>query len=352
MNEAAINAGQEEGAGMPEEAILRIKGLKKYFPINAGILKRTVGYVKAVDDVDIVINRGETFGLVGESGCGKTTIGRCVLRAINATGGSITYRLNNRVIDINKLGANELRSARRNMQLIFQDPYSSLNPRMTVLGIIGEPMICNKLYGGAEIREKTMELMELVGLDKKQLERYPHAFSGGQRQRIGIARALATNPNFIVCDEAVSALDVSVQAQILNLLMDLQRKLHLSYLFISNDLGVIRHISDRIGVMYVGKMVETGVTNDIFAQPLHPYTEALLSAIPKPNPRLKGDRIVLEGEVANPAKLPEGCYFHPRCRYGEERCGKEQPQFRDFGGGRLVACHRAGELSLRSGMGE
>ncbi|MDR0670093.1 MAG: ATP-binding cassette domain-containing protein [Treponema sp.] len=349
MNEATTNAGQAAGAGMPEDAILRITGLKKYFPINAGILKRTAGYVKAVDDVDIIINRGETFGLVGESGCGKTTIGRCVLRAINATGGSITYRLNNRVIDINKLGANELRLARRNMQLIFQDPYSSLNPRMTVLGIISEPMICNKLYGGAEIREKTIELMELVGLDKKQLERYPHAFSGGQRQRIGIARALATSPDFIVCDEAVSALDVSVQAQILNLLMDLQRKLHLSYLFISHDLGVIRHISDRIGVMYVGKLVETGVTNDIFAQPLHPYTEALLSAIPKPNPRLKGDRIVLEGEVANPAKLPEGCYFHPRCRYAEARCKKEQPQFRDFGGGRLVACHRAGELTLRSG---
>jgi peptide/nickel transport system ATP-binding protein len=342
----------EARAGMPEGAILQIKGLKKYFPVNAGILKRTVGYVKAVDDVDIVVNRGETFGLVGESGCGKTTIGRCILRAVNATGGSITYRLNDRVIDINTLGAKELRLARRNMQLIFQDPYSSLNPRMTVLGIIGEPMICNKLYGGAEIREKTMELMELVGLDKKQLERYPHAFSGGQRQRIGIARALATNPEFIVCDEAVSALDVSVQAQILNLLMDLQRKLGLSYLFISHDLGVIRHISDRIGVMYVGKLVETGVTAGIFAQPLHPYTEALLSAIPKPNPRLKGDRIVLEGEVANPAKLPEGCYFHPRCRYCEERCKKEQPGFRDFGKGRLVACHRAGELELRSGGGE
>jgi peptide/nickel transport system ATP-binding protein len=349
MNEAGTKTVQSD---MPEGAILQIRGLKKYFPINAGLLKRTVGYVKAVDDVDIVINRGETFGLVGESGCGKTTIGRCILRAINATGGSIRYRLANREIDINSLGANELRAARRNMQLIFQDPYSSLNPRMTVLGIISEPMICNKLYNGAEIREKTMELMELVGLDKKQLERYPHAFSGGQRQRIGIARALVTNPDFIVCDEAVSALDVSVQAQILNLLMELQSKLSLSYLFISHDLGVIRHISDRIGVMYVGKLVETGITNDIFAQPLHPYTEALLSAIPKPNPRLKGDRIVLEGEVANPAKLPEGCYFHPRCRYCEERCRKEQPEFRDFGNNRLVACHRAGELALRKGTGQ
>jgi peptide/nickel transport system ATP-binding protein len=349
MNEINTNAQRVEPAGMPEGAILEIQGLKKYFPINAGFLKRTVGHVKAVDDVDIIVNRGETFGLVGESGCGKTTIGRCILRAINATGGSVRYRLGSREIDINKLGPKELRAARRKMQLIFQDPYSSLNPRMTVLGIISEPMICNKLYGGAEIREKTMELMELVGLDKKQLERYPHAFSGGQRQRIGIARALATGPEFIVCDEAVSALDVSVQAQILNLLMDLQRKLALSYLFISHDLGVIRHISDRVGVMYVGKLVETGATGDLFERPLHPYTEALLSAIPKPNPREKGERIVLEGEVANPAKLPEGCSFHPRCRYCEERCRKEAPVYRDFGSGRRAACHRAGELTLKSG---
>jgi peptide/nickel transport system ATP-binding protein len=339
-----------EETGMPEKAILSIRGLKKYFPINAGILKRTVGYVKAVDDVDITITKGETFGLVGESGCGKTTIGRCILRAVNATAGSIRYRLGNRVIDINELKAKELRAARRNMQLIFQDPYSSLNPRMTVLGIISEPLICNGLYGsGEEVRGRVMELMELVGLDKRQLERYPHAFSGGQRQRIGIARALATNPDFVVCDEAVSALDVSVQSQILNLLMELQRKLSLSYLFISHDLSVIRHISDRVGVMYVGRLAESGAAEEIFRKPMHPYTEALLSAIPRPDPRKKGERIVLEGEVANPAKLPEGCYFHPRCRYCGERCRKEQPGFQDFGNGRLVACHRAGELDLRSG---
>jgi peptide/nickel transport system ATP-binding protein len=335
---------------MGEEAILQIRGLKKYFPIQSGVLQRTTGYVKAVDEVDITINRGETFGLVGESGCGKTTIGRCILRAIQATEGSITYRLDKRVLDINRLDAGELRAARRNMQLIFQDPYSSLNPRMTVLGIISEPLICHKLYKTKdEIRARVMDLMELVGLDKRQLERYPHAFSGGQRQRIGIARALATNPDFIVCDEAVSALDVSVQAQILNLLMELQRMLFLSYLFISHDLGVIRHISDRVGVMYVGRLVETGLTGEIFSRPLHPYTEALLSAIPRPNPRLKGNRIVLEGEVANPAKLPGGCYFHPRCSYCEDRCKTEAPPFRDFGGGRLAACHRAGELRLRGG---
>lgn len=343
-------SGTMEETGMPEKAILSIRGLKKYFPINAGILKRTVGYVKAVDDVDITITKGETFGLVGESGCGKTTIGRCILRAVNATAGSIRYRLGNRVIDINELKAKELRAARRNMQLIFQDPYSSLNPRMTVLGIISEPLICNGLYGsGEEVRGRVMELMELVGLDKRQLERYPHAFSGGQRQRIGIARALATNPDFVVCDEAVSALDVSVQSQILNLLMELQRKLSLSYLFISHDLSVIRHISDRVGVMYVGRLAESGAAEEIFRKPMHPYTEALLSAIPRPDPRKKGERIVLEGEVANPAKLPEGCYFHPRCRYCGERCRKEQPGFQDFGNGRLVACHRAGELDLRSG---
>jgi len=221
---------------------------------------------------------------------------------------------------------------------------------MTVLGIISEPLICNKLMQGKELRERVMELMELVGLDKKQLERYPHAFSGGQRQRIGIARALATNPNFIVCDEAVSALDVSVQAQILNLLMDLQNRLKLSYLFISHDLGVIRHISDKVGVMYVGQLVESAATQELYDQPLHPYTEALLSAIPKPNPHMKSERIILQGEVANPAKLPDGCYFHTRCPYCKDRCKKEHPELRSFGGGRFVACHYAEDLTLKSAV--
>ena len=344
--EASVNAGVN--GSMNADEIMRVKGLKKYFPITSGFLKKTVGYVKAVDDVDIVIKKGETFGLVGESGCGKTTIGRCILRAINPTAGEVNFRLNDNVVDVNALNQMELRRARREMQMIFQDPYSSLNPRMTVLGIISEPLICNGLLRGEELRERVMDLMEIVGLDKKQLERYPHAFSGGQRQRIGIARALATNPSFVVCDEAVSALDVSVQAQILNLLIELQNKLRLSYLFISHDLGVIRHLSDRVGVMYVGKLVESGETEDIFSNPRHPYTEALLSAIPTPNPRYKSERIVLEGDVANPAKLPEGCYFHPRCRYCKELCRKELPEFRDLGGGRKAACHFAGELKLRS----
>jgi peptide/nickel transport system ATP-binding protein len=327
---------------------MKVNGLKKYFPITSSFLWWTIGQVKAVDDVEINIKKGETFGLVGESGCGKTTIGRCILRAIDPTAGEIRFKPGDDVVDVNALGKNELRSIRCDMQMIFQDPYSSLNPRMTVLGIISEPLQCYRLMEGKAIRERVMELMEMVGLDKKQLERYPHAFSGGQRQRIGIARAIATNPSFIVCDEAVSALDVSVQAQILNLLMELQNKLKLSYLFISHNLGVIRHISDRVGVMYVGKIVESAATQDLYTNPLHPYTEALLSAIPAPNPRIRTERIVLEGEVANPANLPEGCYFHPRCRYCRERCKTEPPEFRDLGNGRSVACHYAEDLALKS----
>jgi len=333
---------------LQSDEILRVSGLKKYFPITKGFLKRVIGHVKAVDDVSFHIKKGETFGLVGESGCGKTTIGRTILRAIPPTGGEILFRREDKVLEVSKLDRRELRTAWRDMQLIFQDPYSSLNPRMTVLSIISEPLICNKIASGQALRNRVMELMEIVGLDKRQLERYPHAFSGGQRQRIGIARALATNPSFIVCDEAVSALDVSVQAQILNLLMELQNKLGLSYLFISHDLGVIRHISDRVGVMYVGRIAELGPSHEIYSSPLHPYTEALLSAVPVPNPRAKAERIVLEGDVANPAKLPEGCYFHPRCRYCKERCKEEHPDLRDMGNGRFVACHFAEDLSLRS----
>ncbi len=331
--------------GMPENRILQVRGLKKFFPITSSFLKRTIGHVRAVDDVDININRGETFGLVGESGCGKTTIGRCILRAINATDGEVHFRTSDdRVVDVNSLKGSELRRVRRDMQMVFQDPYSSLNPRLTVLGIIAEPLICHKVADGDELRRRVMDLMEMVGLDKRQLERYPHAFSGGQRQRIGIARALATNPSFIVCDEAVSALDVSVQSQIINLLMDLQRQLNLSYLFISHDLSVIRHISDRVGVMYVGRLVERADTLDLYSKPMHPYTQALLSAIPQPDPTIKTQRILLEGEVANPAHLPQGCHFHPRCRYATEKCRELYPEMRELEPRHFVACHRAEEL--------
>ncbi len=330
------------------EEILNVQSLKKYFVIKKGFLQRTVGFVKAVDDVNFYIREGETFGLVGESGCGKTTLGRCVLRAIEPSEGVTLFRdRDGEMKDLNGLDSKELRRFRRDIQLIFQDPYSSLNPRMTVENIVGEPLVCNGMARGEALRERVKELVEMVGLSSRHLERYPHAFSGGQRQRIGIARALATNPRFIVCDEAVSALDVSVQAQILNLLRDLQKRLGLSYLFISHDLGVIQHISDRVGVMYVGRMVETAKTDDMFKQPKHPYTEALLSAKPIPDPRKKAARIVLSGEVANPSNPPSGCYFHPRCQYAQDVCRKEKPEWREVGPDHFVACHLADELALQ-----
>ncbi|MBW8349179.1 ATP-binding cassette domain-containing protein [Bacillus sp. IITD106] len=334
-----------------DDNILEVLSMKKYFPIKKGFFKRTVGQIKAVDDVSFYVKEGETFGLVGESGCGKSTLGKSLLRAIEPTEGSVKFKnRHNEKIDVMDLDYKQLRDIRRDMQLIFQDPYSSLNPRMTVLNIIGEPLICNKLAKGEELREKVKHLMEIVGLNSRHLERYPHAFSGGQRQRIGIARALATNPKFLVCDEAVSALDVSIQAQIINLLEDLQKTLNLSYLFISHDLGVIQHISDRVGVMYVGKMVETATTEELFTNPKHPYTEALLSAKPIPNPRLKKERIILKGEVANPANPPSGCYFHPRCPYAKEICKVQKPSFNEVSPGHQVACHFAGELDLKGSV--
>lgn len=332
--------------------IVEVKNLKKYFPIQAGFFKKTVGYVKAVDDVDMYINEGETLALVGESGCGKTTLGRAILQLIKPTSGSVLFNTKeNKQVELTTMPYSQLRDTRRDMQMIFQDPYASLNPRMTVLNIISEPLVCHKLMGGSEMREYVKELMVTVGLNPRHLERYPHAFSGGQRQRIGIARALATKPRFIVCDEAVAALDVSVQAQVLNLLMDLQEKMNLSYLFISHDLGVVSHISDRVGVMYVGHMVELADTVKLFSRPLHPYTEALLSAKPVADPRNKSNRIMLEGDVANPANLPSGCPFHPRCRYAKSICSEQLPEWRELEPGHYVACHCAEDLQLHGMRG-
>jgi len=331
-------------SGMP---LLEVKNLKKYFPVEKGFWRKTVGYVKAVDKVNLYINEGETLGVVGESGCGKTTLGRCILRAIEPTEGSILFRLNGDMIDITKLDRESLRAIRKYTQMIFQDPYSSLDSRMTVLDIVGEPLLVNNLATGRKMEERVKDLVNVVGLNVKHLKRYPHAFSGGQRQRIGIARALASNPKFIVADEPVSALDVSVQAQTLNLLQDLQARFKLTYLFISHDLSVVEHISDRVAVMYVGKMVELAKTEEFFLNPLHPYSEALLSALPKPDPRLRMKRIILSGEVANPVNPPSGCYFHPRCKYVEEICKKEEPGWKEVKPDHFVACHFAKELSLK-----
>jgi len=334
---------------MDKDILLEIKGLKKYFPIRTGFWKRTSGYVKAVDDVDLFIRQGETLGLVGESGCGKTTIGRCILKAINPTDGSIKYRNpdTQEMLELAQMKEKELWPLRRHLQMIFQDPYSSLDPRMPVLDIIGEPLLVNGLASGKKLADKVSELMDMVGMDSRYMRRYPHAFSGGQRQRIGIARALATSPNFIVCDEAVSALDVSVRSQILNLLLDLQDRFNLSYLFISHDLSVVRHVSHRVAVMYVGKLVESAQTEEIYAAPKHPYTEALLSAIPVPDPRVKMERIILPGEVANPARPPSGCYFHPRCMFKQDICVHEEPKLREVSPDHFVACHCADAITLK-----
>ena len=329
------------------DIVLEVRGLKKYFPIEKGLLRRTVGHVKAVDDVSFTIRQGETLGLVGESGCGKTTLGRCILRAIEPTEGEVILKTRGGdQVDIKQLDKRALRDLRQEIQMVFQDPFSSLSPRMTVLDIIGEPLWAGGVRGKA-LEEPVKELASLVGLNAGHLNRYPNAFSGGQRQRIGIARALATNPNLIVADEPVSALDVSIQAQILNLLQDLQEQLGLTYLFIAHDLSVVEHIADRVAVMYVGKIIELAETEKLYLQPKHPYTEALLSAVPKPDPRLEEDQIILTGEVANPANPPSGCYFHPRCQYARDRCRSETPALREVAPGRQVACHFAEELELR-----
>ena len=328
--------------------LLVVRDLRKFYPITRGLMRRVVGHVKAVDGVSFSIPAGKTLGLVGESGCGKTTTSRLILRAFDPTSGDIFFKDKSLGwVDVPRLDDAQLRRLRPNMQMIFQDPYGSLNPRMSLLEIVGEPLLVNRVASGPKLRDRVAELLRLVGLRPEYMTRYPHAFSGGQRQRIGIARALALHPQLVVCDEPVSALDVSIQAQTLNLLADLQEKFQLTYLFVAHDLSVVEHISDRVAVMYVGKLAEVADTEDLFLDPLHPYTEALLSAAPKPNPRLRSKRIVLSGEVADPANPPTGCYFHPRCRYAVERCRIEAPALREVKPRHLVSCHRAEELQLQ-----
>ncbi len=327
---------------------LSIKNLAMHFPMRKGFLHRVTGCVKAVDEVSAQVCCGETLGLVGESGCGKTTVGRCIVRAYQPTGGEILYRnQEGTVVDMAAVERRELKRYRRELRMIFQDPYASLNPRMNVLHIVGQPLKIHGIARGKEMEDRVAALLRLVGLQPEYMRRYPHAFSGGQRQRIGIARALALEPRLVICDEPVSALDVSVQAQILNLMQDLQAQLGLTYLFISHDLGVVEYIADRVAVMYVGKLVEVAGTDALFRAPMHPYTEALLSAVPKPDPRVRSKRIVLEGEVADPANPPSGCYFHPRCRYAKDVCRTERPSLREAAPGHSAACHFAPELRLQ-----
>jgi peptide/nickel transport system ATP-binding protein len=330
-----------------DDVLLQVNDLKKHFPITGGLMRRVVGYVKAVDGVSFYIKKGETLGLVGESGCGKTTTGRTILRLLEPTGGEIIFNDPELgPVHVEQLERKEMKIIRPKMQIIFQDPFSSLDPRMTLERIVAEPLKINKVLQGQALRNRVGELLEVVGLRHEYMTRYAHAFSGGQRQRIGIARALALNPKLIICDEPVSALDVSIQAQVLNLLEDLQADFDLTYLFIAHDLSVVEHISDRVAVMYVGFLVEMAQTDELYYHPKHPYTEALMAAIPKPNPRMRTRPIRLPGEVANPANPPSGCYFHPRCRYAQAICSEERPLLRDIGDEHWVACHFAEELEL------
>jgi peptide/nickel transport system ATP-binding protein len=338
-----------------DNILLEVRNLKQYFPVHKGILRRVVAHVKAVDGVDMYIKEGETLGLVGESGCGKTTTGRAILRLIKPTEGEVLFRSKGlagpgqeyREVSIGSASRKLLKSLRRDMQIIYQDPYSSLNPRMAIGEIIGEPLLVHGIRKGSELKDRVREVLAAVGMKTDHMRRYPHEFSGGQRQRIAIARALALGPQLIVADEPVSALDVSIQAQVINLLEDLQGEFGLTYLFIAHDLSVIKHISNRVAVMYLGKIVELAETEELFSNPKHPYTEALMSAVPIPDPDYKVGRIILTGDVPSPVNPPSGCYFHPRCRYAREICKTEPPAYRELGGEHFVTCHLADSLDLQ-----
>jgi peptide/nickel transport system ATP-binding protein len=338
---------------VPHNCLLEVRNLKKYFPVRKGVFKRTVGSVKAVDDINLHIRAGETLGLVGESGCGKTTAGWTILQMLKPTSGEVIFRSRRlaqpgeeyKELNVVAASRKELKNLRRDMQIIFQDPYSSLNPRMTVGAIVEEPLFAHKVAQGSELKDRVEKLLLSVGLKSNHMNRFPHEFSGGQRQRIMIARALSLGPQIIIADEPISALDVSIQAQVLNLLIDLQREFSLTYLFIAHDLSAVRHISNRVAVMYLGKIVEVAETDELFLNPKHPYTEALISAVPVPH--YKGGRIRLEGDVPSPLNPPSGCYFHPRCRYAKNLCRSQTPIQQEMGKGHYVICHRAESLSLQ-----
>ncbi|MCP4537415.1 MAG: ATP-binding cassette domain-containing protein [Chloroflexi bacterium] len=337
-----------------DDILLDVKGLKKYFPIQKGLMRKVVGNVKAVDNISFYVREGETLGLVGESGCGKTTASRTIIRLYEPTAGDMLFKTSKfssdgkpEMVNLLELDKEQMKLIRQDISMIFQDPIGSLNPRMTVFDIIAEPMVIHNRGTGPEAEDTVTRLLERVGLRPEHMRRYPHEFSGGQRQRIGIARALSLGPRLVFCDEPVSALDVSIQAQTLNLLQDLQADLDLSYVFVAHDLSVVQHISDRVAVMYVGKIAEMAGSDTLYNNPLHPYTEALMSSVPKPDPKYESERIIMKGDVADPSNPPPGCYFHPRCRYAKDICSQEEPEFRELKPDHFASCHRAEELQLK-----